>query len=409
MSIWYHGRREAKPPAAPPLRYTVGMSRNTNGRGFSLKDHLFNRAKVRYLAELFVGADATFDAKAFEERVMSKLPELELKARIEWIGECLAERLPTDFERAAVVLHRSLPPPLDPTKTDDDFGDFIFAPLGAYVVKYGRTRAHVKTSLSLLEAITQRFSMEDAIRYFITDFEKETLVALRRWTKHAHYHVRRLVSEGTRPLLPWSGRIALASEKVIPFLDILYADPTRYVTRSVANHVNDIAKRDPALALATLARWQKEGKQEAKEMDWMMRHSLRTLVKEGNSEALALLGYESAPQVRVARFFVSPGSQKIVPGEYLVFSFTLKTSADERLMIDYVIDFQKSGGKRGQKVFKLKQLNVKAGETYEIKKRHLFPKDATTVRLYPGPHSVTLQINGARFARADFHLTETRT
>jgi len=44
--------------------------------GFSLKDQLFNREKVRYLAGLFAQADPAFEAEAFEARVMAQLPEL---------------------------------------------------------------------------------------------------------------------------------------------------------------------------------------------------------------------------------------------------------------------------------------------------------------------------------------------
>ena len=75
----------------------------------------------------------------------------------------------------------------------------------------------------------------------------------------------------------------------LTLLDRLHADPTRYVTRSVANHLNDIAKIDGDLVVARLSDWHLEGRQTQKELDWMTRHALRTLVKQGHAGALELL------------------------------------------------------------------------------------------------------------------------
>jgi hypothetical protein len=46
---------------------------------------------------------------------------------------------------------------------------------------------------------------------------------------------------------------------MLPLLDALHADPTRFVTRSVANHLNDIAKIAPERVLAPLADWKARG------------------------------------------------------------------------------------------------------------------------------------------------------
>jgi 3-methyladenine DNA glycosylase AlkC len=73
--------------------------------------------------------------------------------------------------------------------------------------------------------------------------------------------VRRLVSEGTRPLLPWSGRIIIDQTQPLPLLDVLHADSPRYIARSVANRMNDIAKIESELVVETLERWNTEGEQ----------------------------------------------------------------------------------------------------------------------------------------------------
>lgn len=124
---------------------------------FSLKDHLFNKDSVTYLADLFVAADTDFNKKKFMSEVMLKLPELELKARILWITEVLTKYLPANPSDAMNLIVRALPPPLDPTKTDNDFGNFIFAPLGEYVVQNGCTKKYLKQSLATLKQLTMCF------------------------------------------------------------------------------------------------------------------------------------------------------------------------------------------------------------------------------------------------------------
>ena len=126
-------------------------------QGFSLKDQLFNPAKVARLGREIHAAWDGFDPPRFEARVCARLPELELKARIAWIAEVLDEMLPQDFDHAARVIEAALPPPLDPALSDGDFGDFIYAPYGEVGVRRG-LETHRDRLLDLLEAVTQRLS-----------------------------------------------------------------------------------------------------------------------------------------------------------------------------------------------------------------------------------------------------------
>ncbi len=134
MDQWIPTRNEfeilKKPWQARPLN-----QRRSGKVRFSLKDHLFNREKTEYLGELFAANDSEFSKKAFVSSVMKKLPALELKQRIVLIAEVLESHLPDHFPAAVERMMGSLPPPLDESKTDDDFGDFIFAPLGEFVVR----------------------------------------------------------------------------------------------------------------------------------------------------------------------------------------------------------------------------------------------------------------------------------
>ncbi|QEG39165.1 DNA alkylation repair protein [Roseimaritima ulvae] len=378
------------------------MTSKTKGTGFSLKDQLINRQRVQYLAELFHAADESFDAAGFQRAAMKGLKPLELKQRIVHLASTLEGYLATDFRIAAKQITAALPPPLDPTKSDDDFGDFIMAPLGEYVVRNGMQKKHVKLSLRTLKQITQRFSMEDAIRAFINQYPGETMAELQKWAKDKNYHVRRLVSEGTRPRLPWSGRLSLDPAEPLPLLDILHADPTRYVTRSVANHLNDIAKTEPQWVLDALRRWQQAGRQRPSELQWISRHALRTLVKQGHRPALEFLGFRTTPKIEVSDFELH--AEAVRPGDLLEFSFVLTAQRTESLLVDYVIDFVKANGTLAPKVHKLKQLQLKKDESVMLKKRHRLHAAATTYTLYPGQHHVTLQINGKPYGKQSFML-----
>ncbi|NSY37183.1 hypothetical protein [Leisingera sp. ANG59] len=367
--------------------------------GFSLKDQLFNRDKVRYLAGLFAAADAGFDAEGFEARVMADLPALELKQRMTLIADVLSDHLPEDLPEAAPVLLKALPPPLDPSKTDDDFGDFIFAPLGEYVVARG-VEAHPELSLDLLAEITQRFSMEWAIRPFLNRWPAEVLERMLEWASHSSYHVRRLVSEGTRPRLPWGEAVGLALDQPLPLLDRLHSDPTRYVTRSVANHLNDIAKKDPDLVMDRLEHWQAAGAQAAKELDWMTSHALRGLVKAGHPRAMKMLGFD--PDLELGAEVVLK-SQNVRIGDALEFSAQLEGQAGSPVLVDYILHFQRPGGKVSAKVFKLKQSKI-SGKLLQLDKRHKLKGNATTFKLVPGAHRIELMVNGRVRAEAAFEL-----
>ncbi len=368
--------------------------------GFSLKDQLFHRAKIARLGEELAAAWPDFDAAAFEGRVMARLEALELKARIAWIAECLDETLPSDFDEAAKVIERALPPPLDPTRTDDDFGDFIYAPYGEFAVIRG-LEDHRDRALDLLEAVTQRFSMEYAIRPFLNRWPDETFARLESWARHPNYHVRRLVSEGTRPKLPWGAGIRTDPMRPLPLLDILHADPTRYVTRSVANHLNDIAKIDAEAALERLVAWRSAGRQSAAELDWIAAHALRGLVKAGDARALAHLGYDPRAEIDCAVSITTPD---VAMGDMLEFVVTLTAPRETPVLVDWALDFPEGGSRRSPKVFKLKQARVLPGRPLSLTKRHRMRGDATTFRLAPGPHSLAVQVNGRVRARAAFTL-----
>lgn len=367
-----------------------------------LKDLLFNKAKVEQIAGEIHRVHPSFQKNEFVRDVVAKFPELELKARISWITECLKKYLPNNYEQAVVIFLKALPAPNNPELSDDDFGDFIYAPYAEFVSKNGCTKEHLQFSLDALYEITQRFSAEDAIRYFLNAFPKETLKELLSWANDSHYHVRRLCSEGTRPKLPWSQKINIPVSAPLPILDRLFSDTTRFVTRSVANHINDISKIDPDLTLNTLTKWQKSDKQSREEMDYIVRHALRTLIKQGNPRAMKLLGFYHSPKVSVSKFLVP---KQVKMNTALEFSFSIKSEKDTSVLIDYILYFQNKAGKlNSKKVFKLTKLALTKNKSILILKRHMLREHMTTRTLYPGKHEVEIQINGKILTKKSFLL-----
>ena len=369
---------------------------------FSLKDHLFNAETIGQLAAEYAAGLPGFDAPRFVDEALSGFSERELTARLDWMADCLERHLADDFATMADQLEAMMPTPLDPSLKDDDFGHFIHAVPGILAVRHG-LETHRERAFDLLYEATKRFSMEFYIRAFLNRWPEETLARLSVWSGNENYHVRRLVSEGTRPKLPWAKAVDLSSDQTLPLLDKLHSDPTRYVTRSVSNHLNDIAKNDPDLVLKTLARWGKQARQVPKELDWMQRHALRTMIKDGHPGAMAALGYRSDLDVK-ATLLVASKPVKIDGA--LEFSAQITTQTAEPVIVDYVLHLTKADGGQTPKVFKLKVGKTKSGQPLTVKKVHKLKGDATTFKLYPGDHHLHIQINGRRVGSCPFVLKE---
>ncbi|WLQ07369.1 DNA alkylation repair protein [Arthrobacter oryzae] len=254
--------------------------------------------------------------------------------------------------------------------------------------------------LLLLAELTPRLTGEFAIRRLLAADLDRALAVVLTWTAHPDEHVRRLASEGTRPYLPWAVRIPgliQRPEATLPILDALYRDPVDYVRRSVANHLNDLARHSPEAVLATAAAWAAAPDANT---SWVLRHGLRTLVKKAHPGALALQGFAPASLAvtppRLDRDTVT------LPAD-LGFEFEISNTGagPARLAVDYVVHYMKANGSQSEKVFKLAALTLDPGETRTMTKRHAFRQMTTRVH-HPGSHALELQINGVRYAPTEF-------
>ena len=215
-----------------------------------------------------------------------------------------------------------------------------------------------------------------------------------------NYHVRRLASEGIRPFLPWAQRVLLPPQDVVDVLTIIHADPTRYVTRSIANTLNDLSRDHPDLVITTLQSWTKAAKQSPEELDWMTRHALRALVKSDNHEALELLG-SSKPKFSLTGVSIN---ETVTIGDALHWRGVLKSSAQQKLKVALRIHYLKANGDHTTKVFAVKDINA-GKESLEIEKKIPF-KPITTRTLYLGTHHVELVVNGQVRGKRSFELID---
>ncbi|MGP9724272.1 DNA alkylation repair protein [Corynebacterium sp. AOP40-9SA-29] len=371
----------------------------------AFKDYL-SPELVTGIGAAFAAASPTFDRAAFEKIALTGLDDLELKARSAQIAAALATTLPASD--AADVVRRVLRASDDGTATA--LPEWAGMPVNDYVAMAMLEQPDV--ALPLLADLTSHHTAEFAIRPFILNHYETTMAHLRSWVDSPDEHVRRLVSEGTRPRLPWAGRlpqfIADPSD-ALELLEGLVNDDSLYVRRSVANHLNDIAKDHPETALETARRWAEASTQG----DFVVRHSLRTLIKAGDPRALAILGFDPDAPVELLELSCSPSTLAI--GEATTLSFTLRADAagapdtsdaapaPTRAAVDYVVHYQGARGPKAGKVFKLAVRDLPPGEPVQFSRRHAFAHVSIRT-IHPGPHRIEVQVNGRVLGGTTVHV-----
>jgi len=368
--------------------------------------NLINAGTVEVIAAHLARVAPAFPAARFGALALPGLEALEMKARAMQLCDALQATLPDEFERAADWIEAALAPacPMS-SHVDRDHaaglaGWSLWA-AGEFVARRGIH--HPERALRALHAITQRFTAEWALRPFVLQHPQLTFATLARWVDDPSEHVRRLVSEGTRPRLPWGLQLKTLIDDPSPTLPLLRAlqdDASEYVRRSVANHLNDIAKDHPDL----VASWLREHLGDAsKQRLALLRHASRTLIKRGHPATLQAWGLGRALRGEVS-LKVSPARARV--GEAVQLTVVLKSAArsSQRLAIDYVWHRVLANGSLAPKVFKGWTLDLPAGQALTLLKRHSL-REVTTRRLYGGRHEIELQVNGRSVARASFRLS----
>lgn len=353
------------------------------------------------IARMVAAVHPQFSVDAFVRDVLTGYDALGLMPRGKHIAHALKRHLPKDYGEALDILLASASQPHG-RSPDLSLASFLYLPHTMFVAEFGR--GHFELSMQAQHALTQRFTAEFSIRPFLQHHTEATLERLMEWTQDPSEHVRRLVSEGTRPRLPWASRLPAFQRDPAPVLALLEKlkdDPALYVRRSVANNLNDIGKDHPALLTDTANAWLRDA---TPERLWIVQHALRSAVKRGEPGALAALGFGTLADVAIGGSSIEP--QHAVTGGKITIAFdvTNRTNQPQRVMLDFAVHYIKANGRSRAKVFKLKTLELAAHETQSVRKQ-ISLAEMTTRKHYPGLHKVDAILNGQARPLGSFHLT----
>ncbi len=239
--------------------------------------NLINQALVEKMAKEVLFSYPDFSKSKFKN-MCSGLEELELKARVLLITSALKHHLPQDFSHSLKILVEIM--------QRDKLRGFDLWPFSEYIGQFGLD--HFSESLEAMKVLTLRFTAEFAVRPFFLKDSSEVLKFFKENINHPNVHIRRWISEGSRPLLPWGERLPEFMKdpaSSLALLEELKFDEELYVRKSVANHLNDISKNHPLLVIATVKRWLEESPLEhKKKIEWIKHKALRTLIKKGHKE-----------------------------------------------------------------------------------------------------------------------------
>ncbi|WP_028559558.1 DNA alkylation repair protein [Paenibacillus pinihumi] len=345
------------------------------------------------------GVYPVFEPEQFAGQVMDESWEgLELKERIRKISTVLGECLPPRYEDALGILYA----------IDSYCTGFPYLFFPDFVEVHGQALEHWELSMQALERFTSKSSAEFAVRSFLLRDPKRMMEQMTKWAGDSNEHVRRLASEGCRPRLPWGQALPVFKrdpEPVLAVLELLKADTSLYVRKSVANNLNDIAKDHPQLVIQTAARWQGNNPH----TDWIIRHGCRTLIRKAVPEALRLFGYSDTsadePLVTAARLSAAPSALQIGDISRLEYELRVREGEAVRIRVEYGIEFVKASGQTSRKLFLLTDKTVPGGQRLEGTRKHSWA-DLTTRKHYPGPHRIVLVVNGMEAAHTSVLLEQ---
>jgi 3-methyladenine DNA glycosylase AlkC len=351
--------------------------------------NIYNEEFVTKLGNAIKMVYSPFETKEFHVFVFQPdWSELTLKERMRRITESMHKTLPNDYSAAIKILYQVAP-------KFPGLAGIIFPD---YVDQYGLD--NWDQSMEALAFFTPYSTSEFAVRPFLSKEQDKMLKQMIEWSKHSDEHIRRLASEGSRPRLPWGYSIPSLKknpEVALPILTNLKQDDSLYVRKSVANHLNDISYSHPELVLYLASEWLGKNKH----TDWIIKHACRSMLKKGNSRALALFGFKDDKSIEVRHF--SLDKKWVSIGDSIQFDFTLFSKNTMPVRAEYSIDYVKANGQRSKKVFMISSFEMKENDTRTFEKKQSF-KDLTIRKHYRGIHTISIIVNGSVKASLDFEV-----
>jgi 3-methyladenine DNA glycosylase AlkC len=360
--------------------------------------NIYSEKFFEAFSEILADEITSFDKHKFSKEIFSSnWHELELKQRMTRIAQVLRKHLDPNYKKSLEQICSII----DKQRRNHSNGfnfEFMFFP--EFIQLFGLE--DFENSINAIEKVTQYTSCEFVVRHFLNSYPEEMSKQMFAWSGHKHHYVRRLASEGMRTKLPWAVKVNHLStepEKILPLLEKLIEDEAEWVRKSVANSLNDLSKDIPDLVIEFAQKWTNK----STEINKVLKHGLRTLLKQGNVEALKLFGLNADSKVELVECQIV--ANKVQIGEHLEFQFELKNLEENPIQIrlEYRIYFLRENGTLFPKTFKISERSLAAFEIHKNSKRHSF-KPITTRKYKTGLHKVALIVNGKELVVKKFRL-----
>jgi 3-methyladenine DNA glycosylase AlkC len=371
--------------------------------------HMLSLDAAHQLCELLAAAGATVHRGQWQKAMGPDFEALGLMDRGRRLAQVMASCLPPDFAQASPVLVRAMGRPMgldkqgEPTASGDVPSSFFYLPHSMYIASHGLR--HLPEALQAQHALTQRFTAEFSLRPFLQQHTQATLAHLALWAGDDNAHVRRAASEATRPRLPWAARLpdfVRDPTPALPLLARLRDDPSAYVRRSVANHLNDIGKDHPDLLTGLARQWLDDAPVPATRQS-LLRHALRTAIKRGDAQALTLFGHGQVSPLQIHSTSISPSTVRIGDSVTVRCQLHNPSAQAARALADWRVFYVKANGTLSPKVFKGTTVQVEAHSSVAIEK-NLSLRQMSTRTHHPGRHKVEIALNGHAHPLGHFDL-----
>lgn len=371
--------------------------------------HMLPMTAALQLGERLKSAGLTLSLAAWQRALGADFEQLGLMDRGRRLCVVLGQFLPRDFRQAAPLLVQTMGQPMgldprgEPVAPGDVASSFYHLPHSMYIAEHGLD--HLTEAMQAQHALTQRFTAEFSLRPFLQTHTQATLAHLSQWASDPSAHVRRAVSEATRPRLPWAARLpdfVRDPSPVLPLLARLRDDSSSYVRRSVANHLNDIGKDHQELLTGMARQWLDDAPVPATRQA-LLRHALRTAIKRGDAQALALFGHGQASVLQMHSANITPSKARI--GDSVTLHCTLHNPSAQAAsaLADWRVFYVKANGTLSPKVFKGSTVQIDA-HGHGVLEKTLSLRQMSTRTHHPGRHTVEIVLNGHPHSIGHFHL-----
>lgn len=220
------------------------------------------------------------------------------------------------------------------------------------------------------------------------------------WVRDADDAVRRVLVEGLRPrgvMLPHIDELKRDPTPLWPVIEQVLDDPSDYVRKAAANLLNDVSRDHRDLLLDRVAAWT-EGPM-GPERTFIVERALRTLVKQRDAEALALLGYAPASSLD-ARLTETPPATLVMNGHMPFAVHVANTSArSARVVVRVDVTEPGAGDRTRTSSYLIAKSEVPAGQEATLRKRIHFVDRNRQPKL-DGTYVFAVTVNGDEIGTA---------